>query len=169
MTLLQGILSILLGMLLLLGLCWGLLCWNKHAEKEYDERQSIERGNAYKISFWIGIVYYMVVVTLGAFDGSTDTLHLLVMLGVLIQVFAFFFCCLLTDAELPLSRKPGVAIASDFLFAAWFLVDVFWRGVSLGTKVSELVSFDWLNLLCGLGFMMMGLMQLVQLLRNREE
>ena len=32
--------------------------------QEYDERQTVERGNAYKISFWVGIVYYLVVVTL---------------------------------------------------------------------------------------------------------
>lgn len=170
MTILHMILLIIAGALVLLAVCWALLRWDKSRIRihEYDERQSIERGNAYKLSFWIGIVYYLVVVTLGAFDGSTADLHFLVMLGILIQVTAFSFCCLLTNAELPLSKKPGAAIASDLLLAVWFLFDAFRGGVSLGTKVSELASFGWIDLLCGLGILVMGLMQVVQLFRNRE-
>ena len=171
MTILQGILLTVLGMLILLGLCWALVLWDRRRIRlrEYDERQNIERGNAYKISFWIGIVYYLVVVTLGAFDGSAGNLHFLVLLGVLIQVSAFSFCCLLTNAELPLSKKPGAAIASNFLIGVWFFFDAFRSGITLGTKLNELRSLAWIDLLCGTAMIIMGLMQIIQLLCREKE
>lgn len=171
MTILHSLLLLIAGALMLLGLCWGLLRWDKRRIKlnEYDERQNMERGNAYKISFWVGIAYYLVVVTLGAFDGGTDDLHFLVMLGILIQLLVFSFCCLLTNAELPLSKNPGAAIVSDFLVGAWSLFFVFRSGVSLGSKISELAYFDWIELICGIGLIMMGLMQVIQLLRREKE
>lgn len=172
MTILHGILLLLLGALVLLGICWALLRWEKNRIRihEYDERQSIERGNAYKISFWVGIVYYLVVVTLGAFDGGTDDLHFLVMLGILIQLLVFSFCCLLTNAELPLSRNPIAAIASYFLIGACDIAYVFLGDVyTLGSKIDKLGSVEWIELICGIGLIMMGLMQLIQLLRREKE
>lgn len=171
MTVLHGILLIFFGALVLLGGCWGLLRWDKRRIriKEYDERQSMERGNAYKISFWIGIVYYLVVVTLGAMDGTAEDLYFLVMVGILIQLLAFSFCCLLTNAELPLSKNPIAAIASDFLFGVWCLFNAFRGGMSLGTRLSELISFGWIELLCGLGLIFLGLIQVVQLLLREKE
>jgi len=175
MTFLQGILLIVLGMLLLLGLCWGLLHWDKRKIKlnEYDERQNVERGNAYKISFWIGIVYYLVVVTLGAFDGGTDDLHFLVMLGILIQFTAFNFCCVLTNAEISLQGNTVLSIVMDFLLGAHFLFkpfrDAFGNDITFGTKVSELRFFGRIELYCGIALISMGLMQLVKYLRREKE
>lgn len=175
MTILHGILLTVLGLLLLLGLCWGLLHWVRRKVKlnEYDERQNVERGNAYKISFWIGIVYYLVVVTLGAFDGSTDDLHYLVMLGILVQFTSFNFCCVLTNAEIALSGNAVFSIVMDFLLGAHFLSkpfrDAFRDDITLGTKVSELRFFGPIELYCGIAMIFMGLMQLVKFLRNREE
>jgi len=169
MTIIHGIILFVAGALTLMGICWGVLRWERERKREYDERQTLERGNAYRISFWIGICYYLVVITLGAMDGTAEDLHFLVMLGVLIQVLTFHFCCLLTHAELPLSKNAGFTIAADFLLGAWNLLNVFRGGLSLGMKVSELGSSGWVELLCGLGFIILGLLQAVQLYRNREE
>lgn len=172
MTILHGILLLLLGELILLGICWVLLCWDKNRIriKEYDERQSIERGNAYKVSFWIGIVYYLAVFTFGAMDGSAENLHFLVMLGILIQILVFSFCCLLTNAELPLTRNPIAAMVSYLLLGACDLFYVFLSDDhTLGSKINELGSVEWIELICGIGLIMMGLMQVVQLLRREKE
>lgn len=171
MTILHGIGLLMLGALVLLGLCWALLRWDKMRIKinEYDERQTIERGNAYKIAFWIGVIYYLVVITFGAMEGGDADLYVLVMLGILIQVIAFSFCCLLTNAELPLSKKPVAAIASDLFLGGWFLFGVFWGDVTLGTKLGDLRSFVWIELICGVSMIFMGLVHVIQLLRNREK
>ena len=172
MTILHSLLLIIAGVLVLLAACWALLRWDKNRIriKEYDERQTVERGNAYKISFWIGIVYYLVVVTLGAFDGGADDLHFLVMLGILIQGMVFSFCCLLTNAELPLSRNPIAAIASYLLIGACDLAYVFLGDeYTLGSKINKLGSVEWIELICGIGLIMMGLMQVIQLLRREKE
>lgn len=171
MTIFQGILLIVLGMLLLLGLCWGLLHWDKRKIKlnEYDERQRLERGKAYRIAFWIGIVYYVVVITLGAMDGTAETLHFLVMVGILIQIMAFYFCCLLTHSLFSLVKNTWVTIGWDFLLGALSLYNAFRDGVSLNTQVSQLGTSGWIELLCGIAFIYMGLMELIQLLRSREE
>ena len=169
MTIIHGILLILAGAAVLLGICWGLLRWGRGRQTEYDERQCLERGNAYRISFWIGIAYYLVVITLAALDGTAEDLYFLIMLGVLIQILAFHFCCLLTHAELPLSKRPGAAIASDFLLGAWFFFNAFRGGITLGTKLSEIRTFAWIDLLCGAAMVFLGLMQTVQFCRKREE
>ena len=175
MTILQGILLTVLGMLILLGLCWGLLRWDKRKIKlnEYDERQNVERGNAYKISFWIGIVYYLVVVTLGAFDKSTDDLLFLVMLGILIQFTAFNFCCMLTNAEISLQGNTVLSIVMDFILGAHFLFkpfrDAFRSDITFGTKVSELRFFGRIELYCGVALISMGLIQLIKNLYQEKE
>lgn len=171
MTILHSILLIIVGALVLLGLCWVLLRAGRAGNQndEYDERQRLERGNAYRIAFWIGIAYYVVVITLGAMDGTAEILHFLVMVGIQIQILAFHFCCLLTQSLFSLVKNTRTSIGVDFLLGTLSLYNAFRGGVTLDTKVSELGTSGWIELLCGMAFIYMGLMQVIQLLCREKE
>ena len=171
MTILHAILLLLAGALVLLAACWLLLRMGRMRiqKEEFDERQSLERGNAYRLAFWVGIVYYIVVISLGAMDGTAETLHFLVMVGILIQIMVFHFCCLLTHSLFSLVKNPRTAIGVDFLLGALNLYNALRGDVSLGSKASRLGTLGWIELLCGIVFIYMGLMELVQLLCSREE
>ena len=57
---------LLLGILaLLVAVCLGVV-WleRRFPGKKFDERQKIARGNAYRLSSWVGNVYFLVILAI---------------------------------------------------------------------------------------------------------
>ena len=109
-------LLLMLGVLAAMVLVCLLVIW---LEKElpgdqYDERQKIARGHAYRVSFWVGTVYYAIVMVycINLVGNSRPPVepYLLLFAGIVIQALVFHIYCLLTNSALPLSQKPFWAI-----------------------------------------------------------
>lgn len=114
-------LSSLIGVLVaivaaIIGVCIAARFLEKHFPREnFDERQKIARGNAYRVSFWLGIVYNLGVLIYlsGLMDGRKPLIepYLLAVGGFWLVTLCFHGYCLLADAALPLGQKTkGMAI-----------------------------------------------------------
>ena len=117
MTALQGIGMILGALFVLLLICVAVIRLERQfPSKKYDERQRLARGNAYRVSFTVGLVYYLAVCAylIWQVDKSDVKVepYLLIFLGLLVQTMVFHIYCLLTHAALPLGEKPWVAVVS---------------------------------------------------------
>lgn len=100
----------------IIGVCIAARFLEKHFPREnFDERQKIARGNAYRVSFWLGIVYNLGVLIYlsGLMDGRKPLIepYLLAVGGFWLVTLCFHGYCLLADAALPLGQKTkGMAI-----------------------------------------------------------
>lgn len=164
------ILAVLLGMI---GLCAGVI-WleRKYPTAEYDERQKQARGNGYRLSFWVGIAYFLgaIFVMMQQMDAEKKVEpYLLSMAGVLLVIMVDHTYCVLTHSDLPLSKQR---IGSVLFYAAYGL-----------TQLGQfLIGKDWMELswvgngskpLCHLmmtvcSLYLMGL-HIIQFLRERKE
>lgn len=170
MAIVLGTLLIVGAVLILGGICRGLLWMEQRAPMDdYDERQKQARGSAYRISFWLGVVYNLVVVTLATFDLAAEELHTVVMMGILLQIMAFHICCMVSHADLPLSGNPWGVIAVDLLLGVKNIVELYLRGISMDMGLHELSRGAWIDLICGVFFMLLAVIQLIQLRRDGRE
>lgn len=173
MTIINVILWTVLAILLLVAVCAGVI-WleKKYPGEGYDERQKIARGNAYRLSFWIGFLYFfgleIAAILNREWNGASVDLYLLLLFGITLQAIAFHIYCLLTHAALPLSENPKVTIGGYFLLCAVNLArftDDFYQELPLTGEESN----KWVQMLQALLFFFLALMHLIQYLRREKE
>lgn len=161
----QGILAIF-GVLAGLVVCCGIAIGieRKFPGKEYDERQNQARGRAYRLGFIFGTAYYLSVLFWMLFDQGWSAVaepQTLIFVGLLVQVMVMHIYCILTDAALPMSEKPGVAvICYGFLGIGQLLTYDY--GAAFSLIGSE-------RLLSGIAFLSLAVMHGISLLRKHEE
>ena len=144
----------------------------KHPGTDYDERQKQARGNAYRFSFWVGFAYYFVlyIAVLWYFpkDLRPGNVAPAMFFGMLLQAMSFHIYCFFTHADMPLSQKPIVSIWSYTVLAAFNLLEL----VADGVKAFSLLE-PGLNslsrLMTGFFFLVLAVLHLIQLMRNRRE
>ena len=87
----------------------------KHTEKEYDERQKLVHGKAYRLAFIAGIGYYVCVTIWQMFVAEqgkyTQDIYFVIFLGIWIQLMLFNTYCLLHNAALPLSERRSCSFS----------------------------------------------------------
>jgi len=118
----------ILGVLAALAaLCLLVIWFEKHGpEGDFDERQRIAQGNAYRISFWVCFTYaaflelYLGLVKPEELILSPRTL---IQIGVLMALMVFHIYCLLTHSALPLSGHPTLNAACYGVLALHFFTD----------------------------------------------
>ena len=170
MTVWQGLL-ITLGVLLALVLICAVTIWleRKFPSAKFDERQKIARGNAHRLSSLVGDVYGLVVLTILIRQVENEKLiepYLLVFGGLLLQVMVLHIYCILTHAALPLSEKPGVAVASYLFVGTFYLLSTDFSGpFPLVGKGSEV--WAWLGVM--VSFYALAVMHIIYLLRREKE
>ena len=141
----------------------------KFPSERYDERQKQARGNAYRLSFWTGMVYYLVVMTVLTFRIGKDMPiepFLLVFGGLLLQVMVSHFYSILTNSALPLSEKPGVAVLS---FSFCGILQLASQDYSQPIPLVGWGSQAWVTLLAGVSFLILALLHLISILRREKE
>lgn len=149
---------------------------NFHSEK-YDERQQIDRGNAYRFSWWVGMVYYFGLLTYFVFHtGKGEWLlepFLLVMIGIMIQLQSFHMYCLMTHSALPLGEKPMPTVISYCLLGGLYLVQYIYqyipKDVASAAGLVGAGSMNLLRLLISLDFFSLAVMHLIAALRKEKE
>lgn len=141
----------------------------KFPSERYDERQKQSRGNAYRLSFWTGALYYLAVMVFLTFRVGKELPiepFLLVFGGLMVQVMVSHFYSILTHAAMPLSEKPGIAVLSYLFCGILQLVSHDY------TKPIPLVgqgSQKWVALIVGVSFLILALLHLISILRREKE
>ena len=143
----------------------------KHPGEDYDERQKQARGNAYRFSFWLGFVYYFVlyIALLWYFpkDLRPGNVAPAMFFGSILQVISFHIYCVFTHAALPLSENPLMPIWSYTVIGAFNLLELVVDGVRELSILEPGVN-NLSRLMTGFFFLVMALMHLIQLIRNRK-
>ena len=162
--------AVLVGIVLL---CFGAVWLEKNFPGEkFDERQKTVRGRAYRLSFFVGILFMLVAMSLMVYQVDNEKTvepYLLVYFGLMLQAMVFHVYCLLNHAALPFSERPVVPIICYTLIG---LMDVSafinaverWPLTFVGhgtTGWNSLVQiFFWFS---------MAFLHLLQLLRREKE
>ena len=120
--------AVVIALVALAGLLAVYVGRNFGSEK-FDERQQIERGNAYRFSHWVGMVYYFGLMVYFVFHvGKNEWVlqpFLLLVIGILLQLQSFHIYCLITHSALPLGEKPMPMIIGYTLLGGVYLVQYF--------------------------------------------
>ncbi len=145
--------------------------------EKFDERQKIARGNAYRFSHWVGMIYYFgLLVYFTLHTGKSEWVlepFLLLTIGILIQLQSFHIYCLLTHSALPLGEKPMPTIVCYFIMGGMYLLQYFGQYIPLdAAKAAGLdgaMSYNLLRLLIALDFFALAVLHLIGLLRKEKE
>ena len=173
MSVITALLSLCVCVAALMLLCTAVIRFEKkHPGKDYDERQKQARGNAYRFSFWMGFAYYFVlyIAVLWYFpkDLRPGNVAPAMFIGMLIQAMSFHIYCFFTHADLPLSEKPIVSIWSYTVLAAFNLLELVIDGVKEFSLLQPGLN-SLSRLMTGFFFLVLAVLHLIQLLRNRKE
>ena len=142
--------------------------------KKYDERQQIDRGHAYRFSWWISMVYYFGLAVYFIFrNGKGEWMlepFLLLFIGILIQLQSFHIYCLMTHSALPLGEKPFATISGNFMLGILYLVQYYFQYIPEDTPYfSGAKSMNLFRLLIALDFFSLAVMHLIAYLRKEKE
>lgn len=173
MSLVTAFLVMGLVLLAIVLLCFGVTRMEQTAQSsEFDERQQLVRGRGYRLAYWVGFVYLLMLMPLlvGEVEGQKKVEpYLLVFCGFMLQNLVFHVYCVLSHAALPLSKKPMIT-------ALGFLVcGILWLGSFYNAQRRHplaLVGYGsdgWTYLMVAFTFLSMALMHLIQLLRREKE
>lgn len=129
MTISTALLFIFGALAGLVALCLLVIWFEKHGpEGDYDERQRIARGNAYRISFWVGTAYAIFWAFYLIFSDPSSlpvSPFYLILLGLCMVAMVFHIYCLLTRSALPLSGSPLLISGGYALAALLHLISFF--------------------------------------------
>ena len=173
MSIMAALLLMCFLVLFLMGLCAAVIrLEKKHPSKDYDERQKQARGNAYRFSFWLGLLYYfgMYIAALWYFPTELrpGNVAAVIFLGTDLQAISFHIYCLFTHSALPLSEKPLVPIWSYTVLAAFNLLEIVVDGVKEFSVLEPGVN-SLSRLMTGFFFLVLAVLHLIQYLQNRKE
>ena len=143
----------------------------------YDERQQIDRGNAYRFSHWVGMVYYFGLLIYMIFHNGNDEWilepFLLIMIGILIQLQSFHIYCLMTHSALPLGEKPLSAVVSYTMLGIMYLIQYIYQYIPedavAAAGLTGAGSFNLMRLLISLSFFSLAVLHLIAHLRKEKE
>lgn len=162
-----AVFAILVVLLALYGMCRLLLWWDGKREERYDERQKEAQGRAYRMAFWVGIVYLFAAMFLTQIGLSVAT-WLLMFLGLMLMFMTYRFCCLLLKVGNPIFRNPKESLVCDLILIGISAVDLF-RGLAgwFGSGVMD--SQFWFDMILGICFIVLCGMDIMELRREKEE
>ena len=170
MTIVIGALIIIGVLLLLAVLCWGVRWLERNVPLErYDERQNLARGNAFRVSFWVGMLWYAAAMLCAAGDMLPVDDWLLIYGGVMLQIMVFHIYCLMSGSALPLSAKPLPTTLSYAILGVgqlWDTLTNMWvREMPLTGRGSNV----WFHLTAAVCFFSLASMHLIQYFWERRE
>ena len=157
--------------------CLGAVYLERFAPSEkYDERQKIARGNAYRFSFLLSMVYYIFLLFcftlgMGRLEWALQP-FLLITIGILIQMDSFHIYCVLTHCALPLGEKPKTTIVCYSVLGISYLVQYFMFYIPenvVGLSDASSRSMNLFRLLISFSFFSLAILHLISCLRKEEE
>ena len=159
------VLAVLVALLVLYGVCRLLLRWDGKREGRYDERQKEAQGRAYRIAFWVGIVYLFAAMFLIQIGLSVAT-WLLLFLGLMLMLMTYRFCCMLLKVGNPIFRNPKESLVCDLILIGISAVDLF-RGLEGWFRRGVMDSQFWFAIILGICFIVLCGVDIMELRRER--
>lgn len=161
------------ALVLVIALC-ALAVWieKRFPGKEYDERQKMAKGRGYRLSFWVGMIYYLAVaiILIGQVDDEkTVEPYLLVMIGLMLQAMVDHTYCLLTHSALPLSQNRAVTVFGYVVCGMLQLVQFRILSKRVGLALVGHGSSPWICLIAGCCFFYLTVLHVIQALMERKE
>lgn len=165
-----------------LGLCaLVLLVERKFPTDEYDERQKIAQGNAYRLCFWVNVILGMglMIWQISQVESgkSGAELYVLLFAQLILSLMVFHTYCAFTVASTANARTASPILnAVCYGFMSFVNFSFFFRRWEAGSVLPELSgreSATWLQLLSGVCFAYLCLVTAIQtvvlrLQRSRE-
>lgn len=125
MPFLSALLLVVAIALAVLAVC-AVLTWveKKNPPKQFDERQQIVRGQAYKWACVTGLCYFISIAILDLVlpSGVQADLFLVIMVGITLAIFVCECYCCFHDAYLPLTKSPKANIIMLYALGAMYLL-----------------------------------------------
>ena len=142
--------------------------------KKYDERQQIDRGNAYRFSFYVGTLYYFALLVYFIFHtGNSEWVlepFVLLMIGILLQLQSFHIYCVMTHSALPLGEKPLPTMIGYCILGAMYLAQYFLQHIPEDTVgLTGAARYNLVRLLISLDFFSLAGLHLIGLLWKEKE
>ncbi|MCH5299351.1 MAG: hypothetical protein J1E96_06275 [Ruminococcus sp.] len=103
-----GFMAGLLGAMLI-GLIIVLTKIHKKKHTQFDERQVLARGTAYKVSFFVAIFYMLACFLVELFELRWAIFTVQMIIGVFITCAVFAIMCIFTNAYFGVNQKNSVA------------------------------------------------------------
>lgn len=170
MTITEMLLWLLLGLVAIVALCFAVLWFEKNFPMtNFDERQQISRGKAYRVGFYVSAIWSIVSLFYIMFGGDIDGMIMIIFLGFSAQALAFHTYCLLTHAALPMSQKPVSTIVSYSILSAFYAVNVCIAKGLDSRWIDKPPVNTLLQLSLAVGFSALAIMHLIQYLRDKKE
>ncbi len=169
MLILYGVLAMLAVIAAIIGLCLLIIWWEKrHPSQNYDERQSMERGKAYRLSTWVGLVYFLVVVELQINEIQVEG-YLLTMGGLMLMLTSFMVYGFLTNSYLTLTQRPlGTAICF-LLLGAMQTFNFALRNDMVPLSFTGRGAFSWAMLMLAVVYFTTGIGYLILALGREKD
>ena len=145
---------------------------NRFPTREYDERQKAAQGRASRLGMIVGMLYFMVVMSIMIFQvdhPKTVEPYLLIFIGILLMLTVDHTYCFLSHAALPISQNPFVAIFCYGFCGIIQLVTVIGSPQRYPLEWVGHGTSGWIHLLTGADFLFLAAMHLIQYLRDRRE
>ena len=96
----------MVGLLFAIVIC---IIVRKGRKKQYDERQILARGNAYKVSFIVAMLYMIFCLLAELFDLKWALLTMQMLIGILFSCAVFIIMCIFTNAYFGVNQKNSIA------------------------------------------------------------
>lgn len=167
-VLLLGILAVIIGICLL-----SLFLRKRFPRKDFDERQKLAQGEAYRVSFLMLLTYLIVILALDAAGLLEEvSLQLIILLELVVGLLTYDTYCMFTGASLPVGEAPGKsALVSGGLSLLWFIQ--FFGYLRLKGSFKSVLSLSdtthWLRLLMGVAFGYSAIAYCVQFWKEQKE
>lgn len=146
----------------------------KYPTREYDERQAVSQGEAAKQSLWICATYFLALFAAYGYRGlvydaelRAVEVALAIMVGLEASLLVNHTYCLLTHAALPVKKKPRGMMVSYLLIGVVDLLNYYLRCWVYPENGSSMEGY--LYLIIGIGACYLGVLYLVEWLRQRKE
>lgn len=157
------------AVMLVFGICAFCLWVEKRLPVEkFDERQTADRCKGYRFAFFVGLVYYVAVFFyISVTDAPSAVARSLIPVGLAVMLMAVEFYCVLTHAAIPIWGSPVKAMAGYFLIGAGNLGRALFNLLAESWRYAD-TTWLYADLFMGVCILGIGLVYLVQYLRNKE-
>lgn len=159
--------GILVGLVIVYVVCRWLR--QGRAKARYDERQELIRGKAYKCAFYVAILGIAVALCAGECIGRYVNISVVLFVVLCAGVLMYAGYCIFHDAYFALNDRPGRYIILAVVVSAVNLAGGICAWVHDRPSLTEYLPAGVVNILCGVMFMILGILFAVRQGMDRRE
>lgn len=180
-----ALLTIIIAAMVITGLCV-LLMWleKKRPSKRFDERQERIRGKAANWALLVGMVYFcgIAIASILLHDEMRECWFAVVLTGIALELLVYYVYCIVNDAHIPLLKSPKQRIFWGYLCSITQFAAAATRVGANNLYFTEtgevakrafhetpLDAVAFTQLICGVLFVLLATMEMIRLLRRKED